>query len=61
MAKVEAEGARVKPEPETVRLMVVNAVVLPEVPVIVTVAVPVVAVAVAVNVSTLLPVVGLAP
>jgi len=41
--------------------MVVFAVVLPEVPVIVTVAEPTVAVALAVKVSTLLPVVGLVP
>src|SRR5271157_1997724 len=41
--------------------MVVVAVVVPEVPVMVTVYVPTVAVALAVNVSTLLPVVGLVP
>jgi len=41
--------------------MVVVAVVLPEVPLMVTVAAPVVAVLLAVSVSTLLPVVGLVP
>src|SRR5215469_17193354 len=41
--------------------MVVDAVVEPEVPVMVTVDVPVVAVLLAVNVTTLLPVVGLVP
>src|SRR5580658_2704745 len=45
----------------TVRLMLVVAVKLPEVPVMVTVAAPVVAVALAVRVNTLLPVVGLVP
>jgi len=45
----------------TVRAIVVEAVRLPEVPVIVTVAAPVVAVALAVSVSTLVPVVGFVP
>ena len=45
----------------TVRLTVVVAVRLPEVPVIVTVAVPVVAVGLAVRVSRLVPVVGFVP
>jgi hypothetical protein len=55
------EAASVKPDALTVRLMVMVAVSVPEVPVMVTVAVPAVAVALAVNVSTLLPVVGLVP
>jgi len=59
--RAEAEGASVKPTPTTVRLMVVVAVVVPEVPVMVTVAVPTVAVLVAVNVSTLVEEVGLVP
>ena len=45
----------------TVSAMVVFAVVLPEVPVMVTVAVPTVAVLLAVKVSTLVEVVGLVP
>jgi hypothetical protein len=45
----------------TVRASVVDAVKLPEVPVIVTVAEPVVAVLLAVSVSTLVPVVGFVP
>lgn len=45
----------------TVSAMVVEAVTLPEVPVMVTVEVPVVAELLAVNVSTLVPVVGLVP
>jgi hypothetical protein len=54
MERVCAEGARVKPDPTTVRAMVVVAVVLPEVPVMVTVTgPPTVAVLLAVNVSTL--------
>lgn len=60
----EAEGASVKPEvadEATVSEMVVVAVVLPEVPLMVTVDAPVVAVALAVKVSTLVPVVGLVP
>lgn len=56
-----AEGASVKPEPVTVRLIVVVAVVVPEVPAMVTVVVPTVAVLVAVKVSTLVAVVGLVP
>lgn len=48
-------------EETTVRVMVVDAVVLPEFPVMVTVNAPAVAVALAVNVSTLVPVVGLVP
>jgi hypothetical protein len=59
--RVDAEGARVKPDAATVTAMVVVAVVLPEVPVMVTVAAPVVAVLVAVKVSTLVEVVGLVP
>jgi len=55
------EGASVKPDALTVRLMVVVAVVEPEVPVMVTVDVPTVAVELAVNVSTLVEVVGLVP
>ena len=55
------EAASVKPDALTVRLMVVVAVVEPEVPVMVTVDVPTGAVELAVNVSTLLPVVGLVP
>jgi hypothetical protein len=51
----------VKPEALTVKLMVVVAVVVPEVPAIVTVDVPTVAVALAVKVSTLAVVVGLVP
>jgi hypothetical protein len=61
---VEADGASVKPAVAlalTVSAMVVVAVVLPEVPLMVTVAAPVVAVLLAVSVSTLLPVVGLVP
>jgi hypothetical protein len=62
--RVVADGASVKPDVVdelTVRENVVVAVVLPEVPVMVTVEAPVVAVALAVSVSTLLPVVGLVP
>jgi hypothetical protein len=60
---VAAEGFSVKlPNDETtVSGMVVDAVVVPEVPVIVTVDVPTVAAAVAVKVSTLVAVVGLVP
>ena len=47
--------------PVTVRLIVVDAVSVPEVPVIVTVDVPAMAVALAVSVSRLAPVVGLVP
>jgi len=64
MDKLDAEGVSVKPavvEAVTERLKVVVAVVVPEVPVMVTVDAPVVAVALAVRVSTLLPVVGLVP
>jgi hypothetical protein len=63
MDKVLAEGASVKlgVEEITVSAMVVVAVVLPEVPVMVTVANPAVAVLVAVKVSTLVEVVGLVP
>ena len=50
-----------KPAALTVRLIVVVAVVVPEVPVMVTVEVPAVAVALAVKVSTLVAVVGLVP
>jgi hypothetical protein len=59
-----AEGASEKPGAGlalTVTAMVVDAVRVPEVPVIVTVAVPIVAVALAVNVSTLAAVVGFVP
>jgi hypothetical protein len=48
-------------EETTVSAMVVLAVMVPEVPVMVTVASPAVAVLVAVNVSTLVEVVGLVP
>jgi hypothetical protein len=58
--RLVAEGASVKPdEGLTVSVMVVVAVVVPDVPVMVTVEVPVVAVLVAVNVSTLVLVAGL--
>jgi hypothetical protein len=60
----DAEGLRVKPDVAlalTVSTMVVLAVVLPEVPVMVTVDEPAVAVLLAVSVNTLLPVVGLVP
>src|SRR5690348_1143681 len=62
--KLVGEADNVKPEVTlgfTVRAIVVLAVVLPDVPVMVTVAAPVVAVLVAVSVSTLLPVVGFVP
>jgi hypothetical protein len=59
---VDADGANVKlDEALTVKTMVVVAVVLPEVPVMVTVNGPVTAVLAAVNVSTLVEVVGLVP
>jgi hypothetical protein len=63
MDRVGAEGASVKlgVKETTVSVMVVLAVVLPEVPVMVTVASPAVAVLVAVNVSTLVAVVGFVP
>ena len=51
--KADTEGASVKPEPATVSAIVAVAVVLPEVPVMVTVDVPTVAEALAVKVSTL--------
>src|SRR5215472_13120780 len=60
----DADGDSVKPGvalAATVSAMLVDAVVVPEVPVMVTVDVPVVAVLLAVNVTTLLPVVGLVP
>lgn len=60
--KDAGEAVRVKPgasQAPTPRLIVVEAVVLPEVPVMVTVDVPDVAVLLAVNVATLLLVVGL--
>lgn len=63
--RVDAEGLRLNPDVGfvlTVRLIVVLAVVLPEVPVMVTATgPPVVAVLLAVRVSTLVPVAGLAP
>jgi hypothetical protein len=60
--RVDAKRESVKlPPVVTVRVKVVLAVVLPEVPVIVTGDVPTVAVALAVNVSTLVVVVGLVP
>ena len=49
------------PEAATVRVMVVVAVRLPEVPLMATVTAPVVVVLLAVNVSTLVEVVGLVP
>ena len=59
---VAADRESVKlPPVATVSAMVVDAVVVPEVPVTVTVAVPTVAVALAVKVSTLVAVVGLVP
>src|SRR5271157_758371 len=63
MEQLLPAGPSVKPpvEETTVSVMVVVAVVVPEVPVMVTVAVPVVAVLVAVKVSTLVEVVGLVP
>lgn len=61
-ASVDAEGASEKPEDGlTVSVMVVVAVVEPEVPVMVTADVPVAAVALAVKVSTLVEVAGLVP
>jgi hypothetical protein len=60
----EDDGFRLNPVvilASTVRAIVVLAVVLPDVPVIVTVEEPAVAVLLAVKVSTLLPVVGLVP
>jgi hypothetical protein len=62
--RVDTEGLRVKPDVVlglTVSAIVVLAVVLPEVPLMVTVDEPTVAVLLAVNVTTLLPVVGLVP
>jgi hypothetical protein len=57
--RVDATGANVKPGARlTVSAIVVDAVRLPEVPVMVTVARPVVAVPLAVNVTPLEPVVG---
>jgi hypothetical protein len=64
MDRVDAEGLRVKPDVVfglTVSAMVVLAVVLPEVPLMVTVDEPALAVLLAVNVTTLLPVAGLVP
>jgi hypothetical protein len=63
IATAAAEGLSVKlPSDETtVREIVVVAVVLPDVPVMITVELPTVAVEVAVNVSTLVLVVGLVP
>ena len=59
---VDAERESVKlPPADTVSAIVVLAVVLPEVPVIVTVDVPTVAVLLAVKVKTLVAVVGLVP
>jgi hypothetical protein len=59
---VDAVGASVKLDGRlTVSAIVVDAVRLPEVPVMVTVAAPVVAVLLAVNVTPLVPVVGLVP
>src|SRR5215472_7456034 len=60
----DADGDSVKPGvvlAATLSVMLVDAVVEPEVPLMVTVNVPVVAVLLAVNVTTLLPVVGLVP
>ena len=62
MVNEAGEAVRVKLGPGlTVKATVVDAVRLPEVPVMVTVAAPVVAVLLAVSVSVLLPVVGLVP
>jgi len=60
----DADGDSVKPGvvlAATLSVMLVDAVVEPEVPLMVTVNAPVVAVLLAVNVTTLLPVVGLVP
>jgi hypothetical protein len=59
--RVVAEAERVKPGVPTVSLMVVLAVVLPDVPVIVMVDVPAAAVLEAASVTTLVEVVGLVP